>query len=49
MLSQESQSHNCLFPGRRGMVVADVRLSEQDRRHWDTWPLAREGAGGRPE
>ena len=34
MLSQESQGHNRLFPRRRGMFVADVRLSEQDRRHW---------------
>ncbi len=28
---------------RRDMVVADVRLSGQARRHWDTWPLARGG------
>ena len=27
------------LPGR-DMVVADVRLSGQSRRHWDTWPLA---------
>jgi 2-polyprenyl-6-methoxyphenol hydroxylase-like FAD-dependent oxidoreductase len=30
------------LPGR-GMVVADVRLTGHDRRHWDTWPLARGG------
>ena len=31
-----------VLPGR-GMVVADVRLTGQGRRHWDTWPLARGG------
>ena len=30
------------LPGR-GMVVADVLLSGQDRRHWDMWPLAHGG------
>jgi 2-polyprenyl-6-methoxyphenol hydroxylase-like FAD-dependent oxidoreductase len=28
---------------RRGMVVADVRLTGHDPRRWDTWPFARGG------